>query len=239
MSGGSGAHARTDPTSREKATVNTATSMACGSGGWLGMDAIAAKAKMWNNDPAGRSRHQATISEQLPATRVVANDLEPDGVRGGERQGHSGAGGQGGQQHDHHHQRPGAELKAEAPGVRFVAAVDPGEGAEGSEDGQVEAVQEHQGDQRDKDTDGAADGHLVVLVAGRHGEHLGEHLQGWEAPFVRSDCYDGGAGIHAPILRPEGRGPGILIHSLEPALERARGQDGDKSADRTARSDSV
>lgn len=36
------------------------------------MDAIAAKAKMWNNEPAGRSRHQAMISEQLPATRVVA-----------------------------------------------------------------------------------------------------------------------------------------------------------------------
>ena len=46
--------------------------MACQSGGWLGMDAIAAKAKMWNNDPAGRSRHQATISEQAPATSVVA-----------------------------------------------------------------------------------------------------------------------------------------------------------------------
>ena len=46
--------------------------MPCQSGGWLGMDAIAAKAKMWNNEPAGRSRHQATISEQLPATRVVA-----------------------------------------------------------------------------------------------------------------------------------------------------------------------
>ena len=60
------------PTSREKTTVATATSMPCQSGGWLGMDAIAAKAKMWNNEPAGRSRHQATISEQPPATRVVA-----------------------------------------------------------------------------------------------------------------------------------------------------------------------
>lgn len=60
------------PTSREKATVITATSMPCQSGGWLGMDAIAAKAKMWNNEPAGRSRHQATISEHPPATSVVA-----------------------------------------------------------------------------------------------------------------------------------------------------------------------
>ena len=115
------------------------------------------------------------------------HDLEPDGRRGREPEGAPGAGGQGGQQHHHQHQRPGADLEAEAPGVRLVAAVDPGEGAEGGEDRQVQAVQQHQRDQRDKDADGAAEGDLVVLVAGSHGEHLGEHLHRWVAPFFRSE----------------------------------------------------
>ncbi len=60
------------PSSREKATVSTATSMHCHSGGWLGIEAIAANAKMWNSEPAGRKRHSATTSEQAPATTVVA-----------------------------------------------------------------------------------------------------------------------------------------------------------------------
>ena len=80
--------------------------MPCHSGGWLGMDAIAAKAKMWNNEPAGRSRHQATTSEQPPATRVVAATCAT-GARRREPEGHAGAGGQGGEQDYHQHQRPG------------------------------------------------------------------------------------------------------------------------------------
>ena len=33
---------------------------------------MAAKAKIWNNEPAGRCRHKAITSEHAPATTVVA-----------------------------------------------------------------------------------------------------------------------------------------------------------------------
>ena len=52
--------------------VRTAASMHCQSGGWLGIEAIAAKAKMWNSEPAGRWRHWAITKEHAPATTVVA-----------------------------------------------------------------------------------------------------------------------------------------------------------------------
>src|SRR6476661_11285909 len=60
------------PTSNANMVVRTATSMPSHSGGWLGMEAMAANAKMWKREPAGRSRSQEIATEQAPATTVVA-----------------------------------------------------------------------------------------------------------------------------------------------------------------------
>ena len=62
----------TNPISRLSAVVRTATSIPSHSGGWLEMEAIAAKAKMWKRDPAGRSLSPEIATEQAPATSVVA-----------------------------------------------------------------------------------------------------------------------------------------------------------------------
>ena len=60
------------PISRQNTVVTTEASMHCHNGGWCGIEAMAAKAKIWNNEPAGRCRHQAITSEHAPATTVVA-----------------------------------------------------------------------------------------------------------------------------------------------------------------------
>ena len=70
--------------------------------------------------------------------------------------------------------------------VQLAAAVDPRECAERRENCQVQAVQQHQGDQRNEDSDCAADGDVMVLVCRGNGEHLGQQLHGGFAPFVSS-----------------------------------------------------
>ena len=164
------------PSSRENATVSTATSMHCHSGGWLGIDAMAANAKIWNSEPAGRRRHHATTREQPHAITVVATTRTQVVPAAESPARASTRAGEGGQEHHQQHQPTAPDLQGQPPGVRLVAAVDPGEGAEGSEDCQIQAVQQHQRDQRNKDSHGAAEGNLVVLVARRDGEHLGEQL---------------------------------------------------------------
>ena len=60
------------PTTIWNTIVAAAAISACPAGAGSAMEAIAAKAKMWNSEPAGRSRRNPAATEQAPATRVVA-----------------------------------------------------------------------------------------------------------------------------------------------------------------------
>ncbi|WP_413249014.1 hypothetical protein [Sinomonas flava] len=57
---------------RLRAAEPAAASMASPSGGWCGIDATAANAKIWKSEPEGRSRHSPTTTEHAHATNVVA-----------------------------------------------------------------------------------------------------------------------------------------------------------------------
>ena len=95
-----------------------------------------------------------------------------------------GAGGQCGQEDHQEHQRAGPDLDEEPLAVQLAAAVDPGEGAEGRKNRQVQAAQQQQGDQRHEHAHGTPRGNMMVLVCRGKGEHLGQQLHGGIAPFV-------------------------------------------------------
>ena len=84
---------------------------------------------------------------------------------------------------------PARSCSDKARAVRFAAAVDPGERAEGCEDREVQAAQQHQRQERNKHTYGAPEGRVVVLVAGSDAEHLSHHLHVGRAPSCWSGAF--------------------------------------------------
>ena len=156
--------------------VRTVTSMPSHSGGWLGMEAMAAKAKMWNREPAGRSLQPGNGHRTGPGNQGGGQDQEPGCGGAVQAPGGFHPCGERSQEDHQQHQQPGPQLEHKPDRMRLAAAVDSREGAEGREDCQVQPAQEHQGNQRDEDADGAPQRRMVVLVSGANAEHLGKQL---------------------------------------------------------------
>ena len=124
--------------------------MHCHSGGWLGMEAIAAKAKMWKREPAGRCRHLAITREQPPATSVVASTCSQL-LAAAEAAGVALRAVSVARSITRSMSAPGPDLDERTASVQLAAAVNPCERAEGRKDRQIQAVQQHEGDQRHED----------------------------------------------------------------------------------------
>ena len=60
-----------NPITMASSTATSAAPKDWATGGWVGIEAIAAKAKMWKSDPPGRNCSRPAATAQTPETTVV------------------------------------------------------------------------------------------------------------------------------------------------------------------------